>query len=108
MCFNGFPMAVTKDGYLVPCCYCDVTDTMQDSKFKKLLAVSKISDYDSIQEILDTKEWKLFERNLKENKGPPACMRNCQKDVMVRQNNAIDPKTNKLKQFGPSSYNKGK
>jgi len=96
-CFRGFPMAVTNTGYLIPCCYCDDPKTLNDPEFKKLLAVSKINDYDTLDEIINTKEWKRFEKNLRRNIGPHACMHTCKvrknKDDIVRKDTHIDPKS---------------
>lgn len=79
MCIKGeIAMAVTNRGELIPCCRCDDPHTTNDPKFKKLLEASKISDYDSIDEILKTKEWKRFFKNLQNNKGPNACWYTCQ------------------------------
>ena len=108
MCFKGFPMAITKDGCLIPCCYCDVPETMNDPDFKKLLAVSKIDNYDSIQEILENEEWKEFEENLKNDIGPHSCWNTCSKNTIIRQNNVIDPITKKEKIIETGTYYKGK
>jgi hypothetical protein len=76
-CFQGFPLAVTNQGVLIPCCYCDDKPTLEDPKFKKLMAVSKLDDNKSIKQILRKREWSLFFRNLKKHKGPEACMETC-------------------------------
>lgn len=79
-CFKKQQMAVTNRGHLIPCCYCDTKHTMDDPEFQKLLAVSKISDYNSISDILATEEWKEFEYNLRQNIGPRACQTICAKN----------------------------
>ena len=76
-CFKGFPMAISNEGYLLPCCYCEDRLTYEDPNFQKLLKVSKINDYNSIEEILNTKEWKKFEKNLTKHKGPDCCHTVC-------------------------------
>jgi len=81
MCLKGtIAAAVTNRGELIPCCRCDDPHTIKDSEFAKLLSVSKISDYDSIEEIAQTKEWKDFENNLRNNIAPPACWWTCIKN----------------------------
>lgn len=99
-CFDNFLMAITNDGYLFPCCYCDDQITRNDPNFKKLMAVSKIDDYDSLDEIVSTQEWKNFEENLRNNKGPFACINTCQvrdnKDDIVRKDTWINPKTGEV------------
>lgn len=81
LCFKDrIAFAVTNRGHLIPCCRCDDPLTMNDPEFQKLLAVSKISDYNSIEEILVTKEWKEFEENLRNHKGPHACFHTCRKN----------------------------
>ncbi len=79
-CFEDQQMAVTNRGHLIPCCYCDTQHTMNDLEFQKLLKVSKISDYNSIEEILNTNEWKEFYKNLQQNIGPRACQTVCAKN----------------------------
>lgn len=81
LCIKGkIAMAITNRGELIPCCRCDDPHTINDNEFQKLLAVSKISDYNSIDEILDTEEWRNFEENLRNNRGPQACWNTCKKD----------------------------
>jgi hypothetical protein len=80
LCFKGsIAFAVTNRGHLIPCCRCDDPLTINDPEFQKLLSVSKISEYDSIDQILATNEWKEFEENLRNHTGPDACIRTCQK-----------------------------
>lgn len=99
-CFKGFPMAITNQGYLIPCCYCDHPTTMKDPEFQKLLAVSNINDYENLEDIINTKEWTDFEKNLKNHKGPRACIQTCQirenKDDIIRKDTHIDPKTKSI------------
>jgi len=99
-CINGtIAYAVTNRGHLIPCCRCDDPQTMNDSEFQKLLSVSKISDYNSINEILQTKEWIEFEENLKNNKGPHACFHTCRKNKEEKDTQVlkiIDPEKNKI------------
>tara|TARA_Y100001963_G_scaffold143163_1_gene213666 strand:+ start:522 stop:851 length:330 start_codon:yes stop_codon:yes gene_type:complete len=76
-CFKGFSMAITNQGYVIPCCYCDDPHTMNDPEFKKLLRVSNINFYDDLEEIFYNKEWKDFYENLKQHKGPLACKSVC-------------------------------
>jgi len=81
LCLKGkIAMAITNRGELIPCCRCDDPHTTNDTEFQKLLKVSKISDYDSIDEILKTKEWKRFKKNLENNIGPKACWETCRKN----------------------------
>jgi hypothetical protein len=99
-CINGtIAFAVTNRGHLIPCCRCDDPPTMNDPEFQKLLAVSKISDYNSIEEILTTEEWINFEKNLKNHKGPPACFYICKKDKNekdIQTTKMIDTETKKI------------
>jgi hypothetical protein len=99
-CFKHFPMAITNTGYLLPCCYCDDKYTLADPKFQKLMAVSKISDYETLDEIVSLKEWKDFEEDLRNHKGPDACMTVCrvkEDDVnMIRKDTWINPDDGKV------------
>jgi hypothetical protein len=82
ICFKKFSMAVTNTGYLLPCCYCDDIYTFEDIEFQKLMAASKIDEHETLEEIVFSKEWKDFEENLRNHKGPPCCIQICQ----VRKN----------------------
>jgi len=99
-CFkDNMSFAVTNRGHLIPCCHCDDQDTMNDPEFKKLLAVSKISDYESIDEILSHKEWTQFLEDLKNHKGPDACHRICLKNKGADKTQVIkiiDPSSSKV------------
>tara|TARA_B100000085_G_C18547489_1_gene514506 strand:+ start:390 stop:731 length:342 start_codon:yes stop_codon:yes gene_type:complete len=101
-CFEGFPLAITNQGVLLPCCYCDDPHTTTDKEFKKLMAVSKLDDYDSIEQILATKQWKRFYKNLRRHVGPPACMTICSikkgKGKGVRRDEHVTTSNKKLKQ----------
>tara|TARA_Y100000389_G_C16988810_1_gene283883 strand:+ start:152 stop:487 length:336 start_codon:yes stop_codon:yes gene_type:complete len=99
-CTKGtIAFAVTNRGHLIPCCRCDDPPTMNDPKFQELLAVSKISDYNSVSEILETKEWVDFYNNLKNHIGPQACWHTCRKnkeEEAVQVIKMIDTKNNKV------------
>lgn len=99
-CFKGFPMAITNKGYLIPCCYCDDPKTMNDPEFQKLLAVSKISDNDNLEQIIFNKQWKRFEKNLRRHQGPHACMNTCKvredKNNIIRKDVHIDPNSKQI------------
>lgn len=82
---DDMQMAITNEGHLIPCCYCDSGHTRDDPLYIKLLKVSKISDYETIDEILNTPEWQEFEENLKQHIGPRACVNTCR----VRKNDDI-------------------
>ncbi len=100
LCFkNEIALAVTNQGYLIPCCRCDVPSSMNDPEFKKLLAVSKISDVDDINEILLSEEWIQFYKNLINNKGLKACIDTCRADKSENSKLRVTmtrPKTNEL------------
>lgn len=100
-CFHEKQMglAITNRGELIPCCRCDDPRTIDDPEFQKLLAVSRIADYDTIEQILETEEWKQFEQNLRNHKGPYACWSTCRigkKEEYVQVSKQYDPVTNTL------------
>lgn len=99
-CINdGMDFAVSNRGYLLPCCYCDIPRMYEDPEFAKLVAVSKISDYDNIEQILNTKQWKRFYKNLQRNKGPYACRTVCRVDkskLQTRVSTLIDTRTDNI------------
>jgi len=100
LCFKGeIAMAVTNRGHLIPCCRCDNPENMKDPEFQKLLAVSKISKENKIEDILQSKQWKRFKKNLEKNIGPFSCNFTCRKDKKdkdVQVLKKIDTKENKL------------
>ena len=100
LCFKDeIGLAVTNRGHLIPCCRCDEPHTIDDPEFKKLLAVSKISDVDDVNEILLSKEWIQFYKNLLNNKGPKACIDTCRADKSQNSTLRVTmtrPKTNEL------------
>ena len=74
--------AITNRGELVPCCWIDQALARNEPVIQQMLKVSKINDHNSIEDILATKEWQEFARNLAEknmNKVLPVCIHHCQK-----------------------------
>ena len=82
-CLTGkIDMAVDNRGRLLPCCYCDVPKMTNDPEFAKLLEVSYLKNYDSVEEIFATKQWKRFYKRLKRNQGFSECNKVCRKDKL--------------------------
>jgi|TARA_B100000073_G_C23537831_1_gene494742 hypothetical protein len=74
--------AITNRGELIPCCWIDQHSALAHPTIKKMLKVSKISDHNTIEDILLTKEWQEFARNLAEKnlkKIVPVCFTHCKK-----------------------------
>ena len=74
--------AVTNRGHLIPCCWIDQTYELKHPTMQKILAVSKIDEVESIDEILLSEPWQKFakdlaERNYKEIM--PVCVIHCRK-----------------------------
>ena len=96
-CFKGkAAFAVSNRGHLIPCCMCDDPKTMDDPEFQKLLDVSSISEFKSINDIIKQKEWIEFFENLRNNKGPYACYYICRKTRKEEETQVLkimDPKT---------------
>jgi len=92
-CFKNWATAYTATGYLVPCCYCDNPETMNDSNFKKLLDASKVEESNSIEDILLSDEWSNFRDNLKKDIAPNVCFRYCgQNKTAIKKTIYIDGK----------------
>ena len=70
---------LTNRGELIPCCWLDTPLNRHDKDYQKLLAVSKIEDYDSIHEILLTDEWVEFSKNISNGIGFGICHLTCKK-----------------------------
>jgi len=74
--------AMTNRGELIPCCWMDQSSALEHPVMKQMLKVSKISEHKSIEDILLTKEWQEFARNLAErnlDKVVPTCIIHCKK-----------------------------
>ena len=102
-CINGtMQAAVTNRGHLIPCCWLDDKNNLNHPIMKSLLKVSKISEVDDIEQIVFTKEWIEFDKNLKErnfDKILPACKRQCQvreDGDKMKKETFFDPKTGKM------------
>ena len=103
LCIAGeMQAAVTNRGHLIPCCWLDDTNNMNHPTMQSLLKVSKISEVDDIEQIVFTKEWIEFEKNLKErnfDKILPTCKHQCQvredRDK-IKKEIFFDPKTGKM------------
>ena len=102
-CIEGtMQSAVTNRGHLIPCCWLDDPDNLKQPIMQSLLKVSKISEVEDIEQIVFTKEWMNFEKNLKEenfDKILPTCKRHCQvredRDK-IKKETFFDPKTGKM------------
>ena len=73
--------AVTNRGHLIPCCWLDDTNNMNHPTMQSLLKVSKISEVEDIEQIVFSKEWIEFNKNLQErnfDKILPTCKHQCQ------------------------------
>lgn len=77
-CLKGtMQVALTNKGELIPCCYLDTRANNENETYKKLLKVSKIKDYEKIEDIYFTKEWLDFANDLRNDKGPIGCFLTC-------------------------------
>ena len=75
-------VAVTNRGHLIPCCWIDQTEELEQPTMQKMLAVSKISEVESIDEILLSEPWQKFAKDLAENNFKeimPVCVTHCLK-----------------------------
>ena len=89
-------MAITNQGYLIPCCHLDHPSSKFEIKFKELLKVSNINDYDDLNDITKTAEWKNWYNDLINDKSPSAmCLDVCGTKTKSRTHIKIDTKTNK-------------
>lgn len=99
-CFNNLQEAfgTTNRGQIIPCCWLDTQATRNDPNYQKLLKVSNIDDYDSIEEIFLTDEWVEFYSNLKKGIGFPTCYRICKKtkNKNHKKETVFDPKTGEV------------
>lgn len=78
-CFDVRPFGTDIWGHLLPCCRVDDLGNYKSEMYQDLIRVSKISDYEKIEDILNTPQWKKFVENLENNKGLPHCHNMCSK-----------------------------
>ena len=74
--------AVTNRGHLIPCCWVDQPKELEHPVMKEMLKVSKISEVESIDEILLSEPWQKFAKNLAERNMKeimPVCKKHCRK-----------------------------
>lgn len=83
--------ALTNKGELIPCCWLDChRSRTTDKEYQKLLSVSRIDDYDDIEEIFFTDEWLSFIRNLYNGKGFKECHFKCKKEAIHIREVVVD------------------
>ena len=75
---------MTNRAELIPCCWLDNQTNRHDKNYQKLLSVSKLEDYDTIDEILLTEEWIKFSKNLAEGIGFLSCHHICKKTEVAQ------------------------
>lgn len=81
-CLNGeIAIAVSNTGYVIPCCLCDRKSNLHDRKYQELLAVSKISEHSSIEQIINSDVWKSFQKDLENDQGFSVCYIHCKMDL---------------------------
>ena len=92
--------AFNNRGYLLPCCYCDHKTHLETPQFQKLLKVSKVSEVDSIEDIIFSDEWREFEQIMKDGEAgdhsrvPKNCLYHCliRPDDNIKIEHHIDEK----------------
>ena len=83
------PAALTNRGELIPCCWIDHRDRLKHPTMVKMLKVSKVSDYENVEDIFKTKEWQDFAKNLAEKNMQeimPVCKQHCGDKVFKKEN----------------------
>lgn len=79
-CFYKQELATNAKGFLIPCCYCG-PESDDDLNFKKLIKDEfHLDKIDKITNIINSKEWQEFKKNLKENNVenlPKVCIKYC-------------------------------
>jgi hypothetical protein len=79
---NRQSAAMTNRGELIPCCWLDIPQTLKHPIMQEMLKVSKIDENETVKDILFSKEWREFAKNLVErnmDKVLPACIDHCKK-----------------------------
>ena len=79
-------VTLTASGYLVPCCWCDNKHLFND--FSSITQEKfHISNIDSPEEVLESREWKELIGTLLNNpkKAPYVCQRKCSSEKVYKQ-----------------------
>ena len=60
--YNEIQTSLTNRGHLIPCCNVDQPETLADPMMVKMLKVSKLSEVDKVEDILDMNKskWKVM------------------------------------------------
>lgn len=70
----------TSQGYLLPCCWWDVPELWDDPEMRKLVQEKfKLTNIESIEQVIHSKEWTTFYDNLRKNIAPKYCYQHCGK-----------------------------
>ena len=84
-CLNGFSVAYSATGYILPCCYAD-NHNIED--FSELMTEDMMVDNnDDIEDIVYSDQWLEFYNKLKTNSkdAPRACKYYCGSDWWTKQ-----------------------
>lgn len=99
-CIKGeISFAVTNREELIPCCYLDSPNNLNHPLLEKLLKVSKIDSTNTVDKILNHKEWKRFYKNLTKNIAPPQCHLICARTKESKRKQSwqtVDPVTGEV------------
>ena len=77
-------MEILNTGHLVPCTHMGTPHGYRDPIMVKLMEKTKLSDYNSIEDIISQPEWIQYFENLKKNIGPEACFYYCNATNNIR------------------------
>ncbi len=103
--------AVTNRGHLIPCCWVDQPENLAHPIMVEMLKVSKISEVESIEEILLSEPWQKFAKNLAEknlDQVLPVCIMHCNKANKGKNRQKIEEYTYKGKTWEITNPNQNK
>jgi len=73
-------MMITNTGHLLPCGQLNVGQGVRDPKVQELMKYTKLSDYDSLNDLVSHPKWIEHFANLEKNIGPDRCFYCCRAD----------------------------
>lgn len=76
---NEQELFISSRGYLLPCCWHDRMRIFDDEIADLVQEKYKISNVDSIEDIIQSEDWKDFYSNLSRGIGPNICKAYCVK-----------------------------
>jgi hypothetical protein len=84
---KSFQMGHTARGYILPCCWADRPDLFEGDMKDLVQEKFKLDNIKSIEDIVESKEWKDFYSDLKNGRGKTICYTYCSNNIIKEIHN---------------------